>query len=115
MENGCGLVDTARIERSSVAYSDSFVATCPLLAALYLLGGGLERFGSVADEDAPPLPVPLSDEDRARVTAAAVFRAQFQIELHRVQIDVRREFMKGIEEQRLRARGVIYKETIEFP
>jgi hypothetical protein len=36
VENGCGLVDTARVEQASVAYSNSFVATCPLLAALYL-------------------------------------------------------------------------------
>jgi hypothetical protein len=36
VENGCGLVNTARIEQASVAYNGSFVATCPLLAAMYL-------------------------------------------------------------------------------
>ena len=36
VENGCGLVNTARVGQVSAAYSDSFVATCPLLAALHL-------------------------------------------------------------------------------
>jgi hypothetical protein len=35
-EDGCGLVDVARVERTSIPYSSSFVATCPLIAALVL-------------------------------------------------------------------------------
>ncbi|UEM21424.1 extensin family protein [Skermanella mucosa] len=36
VENGCGLVDTARVGQVAAAYSSGFVATCPLIAALYL-------------------------------------------------------------------------------
>src|SRR5690349_25088804 len=35
-EEGCGLVDAARADQTGIAYSSGFVATCPLIAALYL-------------------------------------------------------------------------------
>ena len=43
VEDGCGLVDAVRFQRSHVAYSGSFAATCALGAALYWWEAELDR------------------------------------------------------------------------